>query len=239
MAGIEKDIELIKKLAKVDRTIEDGAEQFNNSTLQKKINQLRLKKAEVKQKRDQVDSVFVKSREEMQDVAQKDSDLAKAQEKAQQEIAAIQGDYRKVEAHTNKLNALTSQRKELDVKLEKLEANFNKIKSIKEKIDTAIGKLSMQEDDLSAELQETVGQLKLQMDKAQKDKADLESQISPDALKEYRKAKKICGKIVLAELNGNSCSVCRSKISNANMSKIKAEEPISTCPNCFRLLFVS
>lgn len=238
MAGKQEDKELLIKLQDVDNQIEQGAETFNNSPIAAKIKEVRLKKEQVKQKRDQVDKVFVKARKDMQDVSHKDSQLAEAQKKTQQEIDATQGDYRKVEAHTNKLNELTQQRKEVDTKLEALEANFNKIKAIKEKIDDAIGKLSMSEDDLNNKLNETNAQLKLQMDSAQKEKAKLEAEISPDALKVYKKAKQACGKIVLSNLSGKSCEVCRANISSANMSKIKADAPIATCPNCQRVLFV-
>lgn len=238
MAGTANDIKLLRKLEEVDKTIEEGVAQFNESPIAKKIAEVRQKKAEVKQKRDQVDKVFIKARTEMQEVSDKDSLLAEAQKKEQKEIQATQGDYRKVEAHTNKLNEITQQRKQVDSTLEGLESNFNKIKSIKEKIDDAIGRLSMQEDDLSQKLNESNNSLKISMEKAQKEKATLETEISEDALKLYKKSKQICGKIVMSQLNGSTCAVCRSSISNANMSKIKGEAPISMCPNCSRILAI-
>ena len=236
MAGKVEDIEKLLRLQEVDNTIEDGAEAFNNSPIATEIGKVRLKKSEIKAKRDQVDKVFVKARDEVDAVSAKDSELAAAQDKAQKEIEATQGDYRKVEDFTRKLNELTEERKKVDTKLEELEANFNKIKELKAKIDASIEKLSMQEDDLNKQLESTNVSLKLEMDKATKEKAELEAQISPDALEAYKKARGIVGQTVISKNEENTCSVCRANFTGANLSKIESEAPISTCPHCLRLL---
>ena len=66
MAGKVEDIERLVRLQEVDNIIEDGAEAFNNSPIATEIGKVRLKKAEVKAKRDQVDKVFVKARDEVE-----------------------------------------------------------------------------------------------------------------------------------------------------------------------------
>lgn len=236
MAGKVEDIEKLQDLQNIDNTIEDGAEAFNNSPIAAQIGEVRAKKAEIKTKRDQVDKVFVKARDEVEAVSAKDSELAAAQDRAQKEIEETSGDYRKVEAHTQKLNELTEERKKVDAKLEELEANFNKIKELKAKIDASIEKLSMQEDDLNKQLEASNVSLKMQMDAATSKKAELEALISPDALEAYKKARNIVGQTVIAHNEDGACSVCRTKFTGAHMSKIESEAPISTCPNCLRLL---
>lgn len=236
MAGKVEDIEKLVRLEEVDNIIEDGAEAFNNSPIATEIGKVRLKKSEIKAKRDQVDKVFVKARDEVEAVSAKDSQLAAAQDKTQKEIEETAGDYRKVEAHTKKLNELTEQRKKVDEKLEELEANFNKIKELKGKIDASIEKLSMQEDDLNKQLESSNVSLKLEMDKATEEKAQLESMISTDALEAYKKARGIVGQTVIAKNEENTCSVCRGNFTGASLSKIEAEAPISTCPHCLRIL---
>ena len=158
------------------------------------------------------------------------------QEKTQKEIEETQGDYRKVEDLTKKLNELTDERKKVDAKLEELEANFNKIKELKSKIDGSIEKLSMQEDDLSQQLEASNVNLKMEMDKATAKKAELEAVISTDALEAYKKARGIVGQTVIAKNEENTCSVCRANFTGANLSKIESEAPISNCPHCLRLL---
>ena len=86
MAGKVEDIEKLQKLEVLDNTLENGAEQFNISPIAAQIGEVRSKKAEVKAKRDAVDKVFVKARDEVETVSAKDSDLAAAQDKAQKEI---------------------------------------------------------------------------------------------------------------------------------------------------------
>lgn len=235
----EKDFDKLKELQDIDNALEEGAKTFNDSPIAKEIEAVRAKKAEYKTKRDQIDAVFVKARAEVETVSAKDSELAAAQEKTQKEIEETQGDYRKVEAHTNKLNELTNQRKIVDEKIETIEANFNKIKELKEKVEGAIGKISMQEDDLNKKLEETNVQLKLDMEKAQEKKIQLEKEISAEALEAYKKSRSIVGKIVIGTLQGDSCSVCKATLSNAGLSKVHEEAPLSTCPTCKRLLWIS
>lgn len=239
MEATNKDIENLSRLQEIDNILEDGAEAFNNSPIAIEIEKVREKKAKYKAKRDQLDAVYVKARDEIAQVSAKDSQLAEEQKKAQAEIEATQGDYRKVEAHTNKLNELTNQRKEVDAKLEEIEANFEKIKSLKAQIDDAIGKVSMKEDDLNRQLQDTNAQLKFDMEKAQGEKQTLEKEISMEALAEYKKARQIVGKIVISHLEDESCSVCKSKLTSGALSKVLEEAPLSCCPNCHRLLCIS
>lgn len=236
MAGQVADIEKLQRLEVLDNTLEDGAEAFNNSPIALEIGNVRAKKAEIKTKRDAVDKVFVKAREEVETVSAKDSQLASDQDKAQKEIEATQGDYRKVEAHTQKLNELTEERKKVDAKLEELEANFNKIKELKAKIDGSIEMLSMKEDELNKQLEASNVQLKMDMDKATQEKAALEKEISMDALAAYKKARSIVGQTVVAKNVEGSCSVCRSKFTGVHLSKIEADAPIAVCPNCLRVL---
>ena len=236
MAGKVEDIEKLKRLEELDNILEDGAEAFNNSPIAAQIEEVRAKKAEVKAKREKVDKVFVKARTEVEEVSEKDSKLAASQDIAQKEIEKNQGDYRKVQDSSKVLESLSEERKKVDAKLEELEANFNKIKELKEKIDSSIEKLSMQEDDLNKQLEATNVQLKLDMDKATQDKAALEKEISMDALAAYKKARSIVGKTVVAQNENGSCSVCRSKFTGAHLSKIESEAPVSTCPNCLRVL---
>lgn len=238
MAGVKEDWEKLERLQEIDNILENGAEQFNNSPIAAKILEVRAKKAEYKAKRDQLDSVYVKARDEVAQVSAKDSQLAEAQTKMQKEIEDTQGDYKKVEAYTNKLNELTNQRKVVDEQLEKIEVNFNKIKELKEKVDEAIGKVSMQEDDLNDQLQKTNTQLKIDMEKAQSEKQSLEKEISMDALALYKKCRNQVGQIVLAKLEGDACSVCKSSLSNANLSKVQEQAPISDCPSCNRILWI-
>lgn len=238
MPGKIEDIEKLGELQDADNILEEGAEQFNNSPIATQIEDIRKKKQEYKAKRDQVDGVFVKAREEVEKVSLKDSQLAAAQEKEQKEIEDTQGDYRKVEAHTNKLNELTNQRKLVDEQLAKLEANFSKIKELKEKLDNAISSVSMKEDDLNKQLEQSNVQLKLDMDEATEKKKQLENVISHDALDLYKKSRNIVGKRVIANLEGDSCSVCRANLSSGNLSKVHADAPIAMCPNCSRVLIV-
>lgn len=236
MAGKIEDIDKLLKLQEIDNILADGAEQFNRNPIAKQIAAARQKKSELKAKRDQLDQVFVKARKQIEEVSAKDSALAAEQEKTQMEIDSVAGDFRKVEALTQKLGELSSRRKQIDVKLETLEANFNKISELKAKIGSSIEKVSMQEDDLNLQLEQSNVQLKIQMDKAQKEKAELEPQISADALQGYKKARNIVGKVTVAQNQNGSCSVCRTHFSQANASKIWDGAPISVCPNCLRLL---
>lgn len=238
MAGKVEDYKKLQALEEVDNTLENGVEAFNNSPIAKEIAEVRSKKAEYKAKRDQLDSVFVKARDEVAAVSAKDSELAAAQDKTQKEIEEIKGDYRKVEAHTKKLNELTEQRKKVDEKLEIIEANFNKIKELKSKVDDAIGSVSLKEDDLTKKLEAENVQLKLKMEKANLDKINIEKDITDDVLEIYKKARNNVGQKVIAVLQGDTCSVCKSSLSNAAVSKVQNEAPISTCPSCHRVLFV-
>lgn len=238
MAGKIDDIQKLEELQEVDNILENGVEAFNESPIAKQIAKLRVKKKGLKSKRDQVDQVFIKARKEIELVSTKDSQLAAAQEKEQNEIENTKGDYRKVEAHTNKLNELANQRKEVDKKLEELEANFSKIKELKAKIDSSIETLSMKEDDLTKELERSNVSLKLQMDEATKKKEKLEQEISKEVLQAYKKSRNIVGKTVIAKLEDGSCSICRSKMSQANLSKLQQDAPISVCPNCLRIIVI-
>lgn len=238
MAGQVSDIEKLIRLQELDNVLQDGAEQFNNSPIAAEIKEVREKKSQYKSKRDQVDAVFVKARDEVEKVGALDSKLAADQDRMQKEIEKTQGDYRKVEAQTQKLNELTNQRKQVDEKLEKLEANFNKIKELKQKLDSAIEAVSMKEDDLNRNLESTNAQLKMDMDAASNEKESLEKEISADALATYKRARGIVGKIVISKLSQNTCAVCRSPLSSGGLSKVNDEAPIAVCPNCSRVLIV-
>ncbi|MDO5329645.1 MAG: hypothetical protein Q4E88_06115 [Coriobacteriia bacterium] len=238
MPGKVDDIEKLNELQELDKNIDAAYAQIQNSPYAKKIEAARAKKSEYKTKRDQIDGIYKKARAEFEEITAKDSELAASQTETQKKIEETQGDYRKVESYTNKLNELTNNRKVIDEKLVKVEANYNKISELKGKIDEAIGKVSMLEDDLNKKLQEENATAQIEYNKNVEKKNVLVKSISEDSLKMYKHAREIAGNVAVAELLNNSCSVCRNNFSPVTLDKIKGQAPISSCPNCQRLLIV-
>lgn len=237
MPGKIDDIEKLKQLQEIDKQMDDAMSQINASPTAKKIEGTRAKKAEYKQKRDQIDKVYIKARSEFEEITKKDSELAAAQTATQKKIEETQGDYRKVEDFTNKLNEISNNRKVIDEKLVSVEANYNKIADLKAKIDGAIEKLSMMEDDLNTKLQQENSTASNVYNELVSKRKVLD--ISPDVLKMYDKTRSIVGKVVVSELKDNTCSVCRNSFSPVTLDKIKKQAPIGTCPNCQRLICIA
>lgn len=238
MNATAKEIKLLKELETIDKKIEDNVEKYNELSQLNSINKIRAKKAEVKTKLKQVETIYVKTRKELKEIEELDSKLAVQQKEMQNKIDELGGDYRKVESHTLKLNEITNRRKNVDKRLETLEDNFNKISSIKRKIDDAIGKISMQEDDLKNKQIKELSTLQYNLEQIKNKKKSIEEQISKTILDYYKRQRKICGKVVISKLVDNKCKICRTALSNANLSKVKNDGSLGTCPNCSRILII-
>lgn len=68
---------------------------------------------------------------------------------------------------------------------------------------------------------------------------DLRSQLGASALEQYDAVReRIPAGVAVGELSGRSCTACRIDLPHAEVNELRDGDPLTTCPNCRRLLVV-
>lgn len=138
--------------------------------------------------------------------------------------AEIDSTQRRISEHEDELLAVLERAEALDGQQSALEQGQQTTRE-------RIAELTVARDEAAKELLAELGELKAARDKQSAD--------VPDDLRErYEAMAERLGGTAVGRLDGNSCTACRIEMSMADVGELMDGPPLTTCPQCRRLLVV-
>lgn len=238
MNATEHDIEILRALQKVDRTIMSAQKEFDALPHRQAILEARTKKEEVLKKKVQVQDMLDEAEGRLAALVEEDEQLALKQDEITKTLAEVQGDYRAVQSHTRDLDGVRKRREKVSLEVSRVEEQVNKINPVMKQVMQALATFEEKERELVSSFQKTGGSLRGAIAEGQKARTDLAAEVDPALLRVYDQTRTRCGGVALADLVDGSCGACRNTFDQSRLSKIKGQAPLAVCPACGRLLIV-
>lgn len=238
MNATEHDIETLRALQKVDRTIMSAQKEFDALPHRQAILEARTKKEEVLKKKVQVQDMLDEAEGRLAALVEEDEQLALKQDEISTTLAEVQGDYRAVASHTRELDGVRKRREKVSLEVTRVEEQVDKINPVMKQVMQALSTFEEKERELVASFQKTGGSLRGAIAEGQKAREALVAEVDPALLRVYDQTRMRCGGVALADLVDGSCGACRNAFDQSRLSKIKGQAPLAVCPACGRLLIV-
>lgn len=236
MKATSNDIKNLKKIQEVDAQIKNVHAAVRDLPEIKEYRLVDEKLKDIKSKIKQVEVMKRNVERRYEKMNAEDLSLADRQKTVQRSIDDAAGDYRNLEVHTKELDSISSRRNVLaeiminaTVEQEKVEELQSKLKAAQETVCEKKNSLGKQIDAAKAKAREEIVGLTVSRKKVYDSLPKGIAALYDDA------AVKV-GNVVLSELDGNCCSVCRSPIEEGKLLEIKKAGEISVCPACGRII---
>ena len=168
----------------------------------------------------------------------RDDTLVRKQAATQERIEELKDDYRSVTSLTRDLEGMAKRRESLAFELEKVEKRLAEITHAINEAEKALSAIADKEAQLLKAYHAQADDLVQTAQDAEAKRGDMAARVPAALLRTYEKTLARCGGVALATLEDDHCAVCRNAIEANRLLQIKAEAPISECPNCHRMLIV-
>lgn len=238
MDATPAQIDALRKLQELDRTRIQAASALTKlpqpaqaAEIRKKLEALAVKIGQVRSLRDDVVA-------QINAINDEDERLVVKQQQTQAEIEQSSDDYRKVATLTRDLEGAAKRRETLEFELGKATTKLDEIEALLAQALAGRDALAQQEQTLAEDYRHAGGALKAQMEAALSVRDAFLAQLPQPVASDYQRVLDKCGGVALAEVNGSSCSACRSLIDANRALQMKKEAPLSHCPSCGRIVIL-
>lgn len=202
------------------------------------ILEARTKKQALETKRTQLKALHTDVNLKLNKIVNEDAFLAEKQHRVQEEINALSGDYRGVEARTKELNGFTKRRSVLEVDLLEVGEELAKIEAVQAQVEKAFSNFDEQESVATQEFIAQGGKLKETISQLEAQRTQRASVLPQDLLDLYTKTAARSGGVGVALLQDSGCGACRMGIEQGRLIDMKSKGNIVPCPHCGRLLIL-
>lgn len=164
--------------------------------------------------------------------------MTRKRDDTQAKIDAASGDFRAVQSLTRDLGGIAKRLSTLDEEHQAAKVKYSQVQAVKKQVEGAIASLDAQALKIRESFLNESTELKEHQAKAQRARDEIVSRIDPQLVRAYDEAARRGGGIAMARLDDNRCGTCRNAIDANRILLVKREAPLSTCPNCGRLLVI-
>jgi hypothetical protein len=233
-----QDLDVLLQIQQIDLAILQAKKARGTLPQRIEVVKVRKKRDEITPKLDQVIELYNAKQAQITKVEDEDRSLAEKQERAQQDIDKVAGDYRRLESHTKDMAGIAKRRVTLEEQLVELNAELAKIKGVRDQLEAAVAICNENEEKLRASYAAEDDALVARVRSLMAEKEELKAQIPDDLASLYEKTAAKTGGVALGKLEEDHCGVCRGVIEGGRLIQLRAQAPLGTCPNCKRLLIV-
>ena len=200
--------------------------------------ELGAKKQQVLEKLASVEKMHESARRALVRIEDEIEIMTRKRDDTQAKIDAASGDYRAVQSLTRDLGGIAKRLDTLDEEHESAKAKYSQVQAVKKQVDAAIASMDAQALKIRESYLNNSMELNERRTKAQQARDQIVSRIDPALVRAYDEAARRGGGIAMARLEDNRCGTCRNVIDANRILLVKREAPLSTCPNCGRLLVI-
>lgn len=220
------------RVRKVEHILDDLPEQQQLAAARERVAELgrehadlrvELERATAEQRQLERETDVLIERRDAERVRLYDGSVTNARELKSVE-AEVDATIRRIEEHEESMLAVMEGLEELEQKSADLLAQAEAEK-------TRVSELEVALDESAKEWLAELGELKAQRDRQA-------AEIPDDLLQRYQEAAQRGGGTGIGRLEGNACTACRIEMSYADVGELHAGPPLTTCPQCRRLLVV-
>lgn len=138
--------------------------------------------------------------------------------------AEVEATQRRISEHEDDLMAVLERQEELENRAAGLEAELAQVRE-------QIAQRTVARD-------EAAKGILADLEEAAEARAEHARQLDPELLERFDSASQRAGGVAVGELQQGTCSACRIELSRADVGELLAGPPLTTCPECRRLLVI-
>lgn len=238
MQATSEQIIALTKLQHIDIECARMRRELDGLPQKQKIVDIRKKKSAIQQKQRALVGMRKDAETQRVHAQGEDADLERKERDAQDAINHAGGDYRSIAMHSKELDGYAKRRATLADELSGLNAKLGEIRTLESEIEGMLASLSSKEDSYIASYQYEGGELLRAINEHAPEREALTAIIGPDIMALYERIAKAKNGIALAYLDGSACNTCRSSFDQSRVLGLRAEAPLTICPQCGRLMVV-
>lgn len=220
------------RVRKVEHILDDLPEQQQLAAARERVGELgrqhadlrvELERATAEQRQLERETDVLIERRDAERVRLYDGSVTNARELKSVE-AEVDATVRRIEEHEDSMLAVME-------RLDELEQRSADLLAQADAETTRVSELEVALDESAKEWLAELGELKAIRDRQA-------GEIPQDLLQRYEQAAERGGGTGIGRLDGNACTACRIEMSYADVGELYAGPPLTTCPQCRRLLVV-
>ncbi len=141
------------------------------------------------------------------------------------------------------LSALERKIQELDRRKDKLEEDIilllDDVETFQEQVDRKqadVERISSRLSEVRQHFAQRSAELSEQLGHLAEQRSELESQVAPDLLEEYERARQHSGGVAVAVTDGKACIACHTAVASSLIGELKQAARVVRCESCQRIL---
>ena len=239
MDASKDDIKNLKKIQKVDADIKTEISEIENLPERQEFKTVTAKLAELTGKMKKVEAMKREIDKRFEKMSTEEAKLIEREKQVQLAIDEAAGDYRNLEVHTKELDSISTRKNTLSEMMLKATVEQDKVEELSKKLTEAIAQITAKQKALAEKIDRLSQESSEKVEKFKKSREKVYASLPEEITKLYDAAVGKVGNVVLAKLDGNSCSVCRTPIEEGKLLEIQKSGGISVCPVCGRIIIVN
>lgn len=233
-----EEIDALYEVQAIDLDTSKLEKQLDGLPQRQVILQARQKREAVNGKLSQIGDLKKEAMKKLNRINDEDASLQKKEAGVQAAIEAAGNDFRNAESRTKELDGIFRRRNELSGMREEVSTELSKIKALEAQVNVALEELDASESKATESFKSEGTAIMKSMAENKAKREAILGQVSSDVERLYSKTSDLFDTVFIGKLEGSACSVCRAKIEPGRLISIMNEAPLSTCPNCKRLLII-
>ena len=238
MRAKQQDIETLKKIQDMTAMRCDKARTLKEMPERAALSAILVKEREITEKSAKVKAMQIDAKSRFEKLMIEDTKLHEREESVQRSIDHAAGDFRNLEVRTKELDGIARRRVLLAEMMIKVDEEQEKIANLNATLEEARNQITSKKKVLEEKIMSVKSEIDDYLAKSESELKDLFSALPDDLAEEYRRAAASVGSIVLSELEGDKCKVCRSTIEQGVLIDLRSGGEVGVCPHCGRLLII-
>ncbi len=238
MRAKQQDIVTLKKIQDMTAMRCDKARTLKEMPERAALSAILVKEREITEKSAKVKAMQIDAKSRFEKLMIEDTKLHEREESVQRSIDHAAGDFRNLEVRTKELDGIARRRVLLAEMMIKVDEEQEKIANLNATLEEARNQITSKKKVLEEKIMSVKSEIDDYLAKSESELKDLFSALPDDLAEEYRRAAASVGSIVLSELEGDKCKVCRSTIEQGVLIDLRSGGEVGVCPHCGRLLII-
>ncbi len=239
MKASNEDIDKLREIQSINQEIAEKKRQFEELPEKAQYVALSNKSQEIEDKLSQVREMNNDALKRYEKLLIEDSQLQEREDSVQQSIDEAAGDFRNLEVRTKELDGIASRRTLLADMILKVDEEQEKTKKLIETLEDAGLKVQSKMMILSEKIASEKQSVESVLSQYNQQLEDLFNGLPEQLSETYKRASTRVGSVVLSELEGDKCKVCRSILETGTLLDLEKEGNIGICPSCERILIIN
>ena len=238
MRATEDDILYLQKIQQINQDIAERLRVYEDLPEKGEFVVIAKKEQEINEKLTQVQNMKKDAESRYEKLLIEDSQLLERESSVQHSIDEAAGDFRNLEVRTKELDGIASRRSLLADMILKVDEEQEKINSLIKTLTDADTKIKLKKEELNEKILNNKAEAESFVEQHSNELDSLFSKLPCEIAEAYKKASSKVGSVVLSEIEGDRCKVCKSTLETGTLLDLEAAGNVGVCPHCERILLI-